>query len=156
MTFLSLSHQISSLPFRRVLIYWSSLSFAQELREFTHLRTLLLVFESQHSLSFALDLTLLMALFFRDTLANVEEMVNTLEFTAIEKKVFESLKLGSQTLKELQKEVLLSFFLPLLGPCLYPDPTLTLRTLANLYLSLPVSYVLSHFVHGCGFLIRSE
>ena len=31
--------------------------------------------------------------------------MNTLEFTSIEKKVFDSLKIGSQTLKELQKEV---------------------------------------------------
>lgn len=41
----------------------------------------------------------------RDTLSNVEEMVSTLEFTAIQKTVFDSLKVGAQTLKDLQKEV---------------------------------------------------
>jgi charged multivesicular body protein 6 len=40
-----------------------------------------------------------------ETLSNIEEMVNTLEFTEIEKKVFDSLKIGNATLKQLQKEM---------------------------------------------------
>jgi len=39
------------------------------------------------------------------TLANVDEMINTIEFTQIQQSVFEGLKKGSETLKELQKQM---------------------------------------------------
>lgn len=46
-----------------------------------------------------------------DTMHNVEELVDTIEFTAVQSKVFESLKVGTATLKELQSEVRFSSLL---------------------------------------------